>query len=160
MMISMIIFAPLWPAYTDAYARKDFEWMKQTRKKMFIVYGVTVLCCLIMVIVSPWVYQLWVGGKTHIPMLMTILVACYVVAYAWMSLNGTPVVGMGMISIETIMVCLGMLLHIPLSLFLGQFYSAYGVLLSMIIINIFYGFIFYVQVGKILSNRAKGIWLR
>ncbi len=105
------------------------------------------------------VLYLWIGDKTHIPLLMTCLVGLYVMAYSWMNLNGTLVVGMGTIKVETIIVCIGMIVHIPLSLFLGKFYSAYGVLISMILINLFYGLIFHIQVSKILKGKASGIWL-
>ena len=159
MMVCTIIFAPLWPAYTDAYTRKDFEWMRRIRQKMFSVYGVMVFACITMILLSPWFYNLWVGDKTHIPLLMTCLVGLYVMAYSWMNLNGTLVVGMGTIKVETIIVCIGMIVHIPLSLFLGKFYSAYGVLISMILINLFYGLIFHIQVSKILKGKASGIWL-
>ena len=38
MMIYTIITAPLWPAYTDAYVKKDFNWMNNIRQKMKKVY--------------------------------------------------------------------------------------------------------------------------
>lgn len=159
MMVCTIIFAPLWPAYTDAYTKKDFEWMRRIRNKMFRVYGAMIVGCIGMVLLSPWFYKLWIGDKTHVPFVMTTLVGLYVIAYSWMNLNGTLIVGMGTIKIETIIVCIGMCIHIPLSLFLGQYYSAYGVLVSMILINLFYGLVFHIQVNRILSRRAKGIWL-
>ena len=33
-MVFSIIVVPLWSAYTDAYARNDFDWIKSTLSKM------------------------------------------------------------------------------------------------------------------------------
>ena len=33
MMIYSIILSPLWPAFTDAYTKKDFNWMTLVYKK-------------------------------------------------------------------------------------------------------------------------------
>lgn len=158
MMISIMIFAPLWPAYTDAYTKGDYEWMNRIWIKMYKVYGITVVTCIIMVLVSPLVFHLWIGNRANIPFTMTCLVGIYVMAYCWMNLNGTLIVGIGKIKLDTIIVCIGMCVHIPLSFFLGHFIGAYGVVVSMILINAFYALIYHVQVRKILSGSATGIW--
>lgn len=158
MMISIMIFAPLWPAYTDAYTKGDYDWMKRIWTKMYKVYGITVITCIIMVAISPLVYHLWIGNRANIPFTMTCLVGLYVMAYCCMNLNGTLIVGIGKIKLDTIVVCIGMCVHIPLSFFLGHFIGAYGVVVSMILINSFYAFIYHVQVKKILSGTATGIW--
>lgn len=160
MMAYTIITAPLWPAYTDAYVRKDFNWMKSVRNKMMKVYLLSVLACILMVVLSKPVYHMWIHERTEVPFIMTCMVALYVIVYCWMNLNGTLVVGMGTVSLETIVVLVGMLIHIPLSIFLSKFIGAYGVISSMIIINITYAIIFNIQVNKLLSGKAKGIWAR
>lgn len=157
-MIYTIITAPLWPAYTDAYAKKDFQWMKAMREKMKRILGIAMLGCLIVTVLSPWIYQLWIGDTPLVPFVMTTLVALYVSVYCWMSLNGTLIVGMGKVLVETCIVVIGMLVHIPLSLFLGQYIGAYGVLTSLVLINFFYAVILNVQVDKLLNMTAKGIW--
>ena len=160
MMAYTIITSPLWPAYTDAYVRKDFEWMKKTRSRMIRIYLLSALACVFLVAVSGPVYRVWIQGKAEVPFLMTCIVAVYVIVYCWMNLNGTLVVGMGTVKVETIVVIIGMLLHIPLSLFLSRYIGVYGVLASMVLINLVYGIVFNHQVTSILSGRARGIWLK
>ena len=160
MMLYTIITAPLWPAYTDAYVRKDFDWMRDMRKKMNKILGLSVIGCVFLIIMSKPVYHIWIGDEVYIPLQMTIMVAVYVVAYCWMTLNGTLIVGMGVVKLETIMVVLGMFMHIFLALFLGKLWGAYGVIASMIIVNLMYAVVFNIQVNKILHNSAKGIWLK
>lgn len=160
MMVYTIITAPLWPAYTDAYVKKDFAWMRSVRNKMTKVFLLSAFACVVMLLVSGDVYRIWIGNKAVIPWEMTALVALYVIVYCWMNLNATILVGMGIVKIETILVVAGMVIHIPLSLFLSKYLGAYGVLISMIAINLMYAVVFNIQVVKVLGQKAKGIWLQ
>lgn len=158
MMLFTIIMGPLWPAYTDAYTKKDFDWMRRTKNKMNKVLLFSVIGCAALVLVSKPFYKIWIGSRAEISLLMTLLVALYVMAYCWNQLNGILLVGMGKIKLETIWVLIGMIVHIPLSLFLGRIIGAYGVILSMITVNMFYALMFDIQVRMILNKTAKGIW--
>ena len=159
MMAYTIITAPLWPAYTDAYTKKDYTWMKNTRSRMTKVMFLSFFVCSLMMLVSQPVYRLWLNGEVNVPIVMTILVGLYVMVYCWMNLNGTIIVGIGAVKIETVAVLIGMIVHIPLSFLLGRFIGGYGVIVSMILINVAYAVLFNVQANKILSLKAKGIWL-
>lgn len=57
MMIYTLITAPLWPAYTDAYARKDFDWMKQMRSKMQKILILSIFACVLIVLASSPIYH-------------------------------------------------------------------------------------------------------
>jgi O-antigen/teichoic acid export membrane protein len=111
MMAYTIITTPLWPAYTDAYTRGDYDWMIKTRNKMKTILLLSILGCFILVVLSQPIYHIWIGNKVNIPYTMTLLVALYVSAYCWMNFNGTLVVGIGKIQVETIIVIFGMLSH-------------------------------------------------
>lgn len=158
MMIYTMITAPLWPAYTDAYARSDYGWMKNMRKKMTKILLLSMGMCLILTLMSPFIYKIWVGNSVEVPFVMTATVCLYVMAYCWMQLNGTLLVGMGKIQLETILAIVGMCLHIPLSYVLSSYIGVYGVITSMILINIMYAVIEQIQTNKILDNTAIGIW--
>lgn len=158
MMIYTIITAPLWPAYTDAYTRGDFDWMRAMRKKMHKILLLSICGCIVIMLCSPIIYDVWIGDKVDVPFLMTALVALYVSVYCWMNLNSTLVVGMSKLKLETYLVLIGMFVHIPLSLLLGNYIGAYGVLASLITINLLYAIIMNIQVKKLLDKSAVGIW--
>lgn len=159
MMMFTIITSPLWPAYTDAYAKNDYKWMISMRLKMQKVFIGSVVLAIIMVAVSPLFYRIWVGDKANVPFMMTLVVSFYVIAYCWMNLNGTLIVGMGKLKIQTILCVGGMLLHIPASLLLSKIFGAYGVLISLSAITFVYAIVVNVQVNKILSRTATGLWM-
>ena len=158
MMLFNIITAPLWPAYTDAYTKGDYDWMKNTRKKMSKVLLLSIAACAFMVAVSPLFYKVWIGDRADVPFTMTVTVAIYVAIFCWANLNGTIIVGMSKITLNTYMVWIGMFGHIPLSLFLSSKIGAYGVLVSMILINTLYAIVFHIQTNMLLNREAKGIW--
>ena len=160
MMAYLIIVAPLWPAYSDAYVRQDFDWMRRMRNKMAKILLLSITAIAGMVVISPFVYHICIGDKAEVPFIMTCLVGIYVSMYCFMNLNGYLLSGMGKIQLSTIMSCGGMILHIPLSLFLSRYIGAYGVISSMIFITFVYAVVFHIQVNKILSNTARGIWLQ
>lgn len=160
MMVYCIITSPLWPAYTDAYFKKDFQWMKNIRAKMTKILLVSIVMCVLMMFVSNFVYKIWVGENVVIPKMMTFLVGIYVMIYCWVNLNATIIAGIGVMKLNTYILIFGMFAHIPLSLFLSKFIGVYGVLLSMIMINLIYGAVYNIQVNKILNKTATGIWIK
>lgn len=160
MMIYTIILSPLWPAFTDAYAKKDFTWMKNIYRKMIKLYIASAVVLMFMALISPFVYHLWIGEKANIPLLMTCCVAIYMMIHSWDALQVQLINGIGTIKLQTYVTLIGLVLHIPLSLCLGQYIGAIGVVISMIIINIIYSSFFTIQISKLLNKKAKGIWIK
>lgn len=160
MMAYTIILSPLWPAFTDAYTKRDFGWMNSVYRKMTKVYLLSVVIMIIMVAVSPIAYKLWIGDKANIPFLMTALVAVYMMINNWDSLQVNLINGIGTIKLQLYVTLIGLVLHIPLSLFLGRYIGAYGVISSMIFINIIYSVFFTIQINKILKQKASGVWIK
>lgn len=160
LMLYNIILAPLWSAFTDAYTRKDYTWMNGIYKKMIWAYGVSVVGILLMVVVSPIVYRIWIGEKAVVPFVMTIIVAIYIIINLWDSLQVVILNGIGAVKLQSFVTLLGLVCHVPLSLLLGHYIAGYGVILSMTVISVVYLSFFTLQVRKILKNRASGIWIK
>lgn len=158
MMAFTIISAPLWPAYTDAYAKSDLAWMKKMKSKLDLLFYFVIVAVILIVLFSQLLYWIWIGDKVEIPYMMTSLVAIYVLAYCRMNINGTLIVGMGKLEVQTYLCIIGMILHIPLSFFLSSYWGVYGVLISLIFFNLLYAVIMNLQVSMLLNRTAKGIW--
>lgn len=162
MMVYNIILTPLWPAFTDAYTKGDFIWMKKVYGKFCTAYILSAVALVLMCIVSPLLYHLWIGDKAEIPMSMTICVCIYMLIHNWDSLQVNMINGVGAIKLQTYVTLIGLVLHIPLSVFLGRYFTlgALGVVLSMVAINCIYSIFFTIQINKILNRKAEGIWLK
>lgn len=160
MMILTIMMAPLWPAFTEAYTKQDYTWMKNVYNKMCKLWGVLAIAVILMIVVSPVVYKLWIGNKASIPLMMTVLIGIYTIIHSWDAIQINMINGIGTIKLQTLITLLGLMAHIPLSLFLGRYIGCYGVIISMIVINIIYSTIFTIQISKILNKTASGLWLK
>ena len=162
MMLFTIVLTPLWPAFTDAYTKNDYKWMVNVYRKMskFCLLSIGLMVCMLMV--SPWFYKIWIGDKAIIPFTMTLAVCIYMMLYNWNSLHIHIINGIGAISIQTYISMFGMCIHIPLAFYLGKHtgMGSLGVVMSMIIINVVYCFLYTIQVNKILRQKAAGIWLK
>lgn len=156
----MIILNPLWPAYTDAYTKKDYKWMANIYKKMINVFGLLCIMVVLITIASPILYQIWVGDKVSIPFFLTVSISIYTLISCWNSLQIMLINGVGTLKLQTYVILVGLFFHIPLSLFLGQYISFIGVIASMCIINMIYAIFFTTQIRKIINQTAKGIWLQ
>ena len=159
-MIFSIMLNPLWPAFTEAYTKKDFLWMNQMYQKMVKVYFLFALLTTLMVIASPLVYKIWVGDKVYVPWTVTITLGLYMIINSWDTLQVSLINGIGTIALQMRVVLIGLFFHIPLAFYLGKLFGICGVILSMIVINIIYATCFTTQIRKILSRKAEGIWLK
>lgn len=159
-MLFNIILTPLWPAFTDAYTLKDYEWMRNIYKKMCYVYISVVFGILFLVIVSPYVYSLWIGDSVNVSASMTITIALFIIINSWDSLQVIMINGVGAVKLQTFVVLIGLLFHIPLAFFFGSKIGARGVILSMICINTIYAIIFTTQINKIINKKAYGLWIK
>ena len=61
---------PVWVAVTDAVAKKDFDWILNMKKKYLRVLFLFVITGVFMLIVSNYVYDIWVGDKVSIPFVL------------------------------------------------------------------------------------------
>ena len=71
-------------------------------------------------------------------------------------LHATPLTGK--VTLQSYIILIGLVFHIPLSLFLGQYIGVLGVVASMSVINLIYACVFTVQIRRILNRTAIGIW--
>ena len=161
MMVFMIVLQPLWPAVTDAYTKGDFAWMKRVYRKMSLLYLLSSLAIVLLLLVSPLVYKVWIGGKAEVPFIMTAVVAIYVIVHTWDSLQVYIINGTGHIKLQVYVTLFGLIAHVPMSLLFGKYLGlgGLGVVLSMIVVNIVYASCFTLQINKLLNNTAKGIWI-
>lgn len=157
-MFFSIMLGPLWPAFTDAYTKRDLTWMKRAYKTMGKVFALIAVGVVCMMALSGFVYQVWIGEKAYVPLAMTLAVGVYTIIHMWDTLQVMLINGTGCVKLQSFITIVGLVLHIPLSIFLGKYIGALGVVCSMTIINIIYATVFTIQIRKIIANKARNIW--
>lgn len=159
-MILAIIAAPYWSSITDAYNRNDFEWTKKAMKNFQRMTILFILLIVIMVLMSDFVYHLWIGNKVSIPFSFTLFMALFFVCSIFvtpytMFLNGT-----GKVKLQAIQGMTAAIINIPLSIFFIKYTSlgSSGVILATVICFIPSVILSPIQYFKIINNNAKNIW--
>jgi len=155
-----IISIPCWSAYTEAYHKQDYEWIKQITSKLVRIWGAFLLVCILMLITSKHFYYLWVGDSVHIPFQLSAVMALYVCTAAFSSIFVTFVNGVGKIRLQLIFSIGAGITNIPLSIFFAKTLElgSLGVILATIICLSYGPFVSYFQYKKIINHTATGIW--
>ena len=159
-MLFSLLSAPLWSAATDAYIKNDIIWIKQGMKTIQRINLLFLLVIIIMVVCSNWVYLLWIGKSVTIPFIMSALMGLYTFILLYSLSYSYFLNGMGKLRIQTINIICVAILFYPICLFFANLYGTIGILLGMCITNISGALLNKVQLQKIVSNKAKGIWLK
>lgn len=153
-----IISAPLWSATTDAYMRKDWQWIRHTTRKMRKVMAATTALLLAMAAIAHPVYTLWVGSEVEIPSAMSVAMMAYMVVVIYGTCYSNFICGIGKIRLLTIITIAEALMYIPLAVWLSQRYGVIGIVIALILVNLVSAIINHVQFSKLCNNTAKSIW--
>lgn len=157
-MLCNIIIAPMWSATTDAYARGDIDWISRTQRKMIRLLFVTFVILLLMVCVSPIMYNLWIGEKVSIHWSITVLMALYNFIIMWSVAYSYFLNGMGKLKLQAINTVAVAICFYPLCRFLGSMYLVPGILMGMCLVNLSGAVLNTIQFKLVVSRKAVGIW--
>lgn len=158
MMATSMMVDPFWSAFTDAYAIKDYGWMQRSYSKLLRAYVWAFLLVIALAAVYPIAFKIWLGDKVEIHLMMIIIVSIYVLVMIWQSIHSALINGMGTIRLSVISSIVIAIINIPLALFLGNIFGAQGVVMSVGGLNLAVSWLNFIQVRKLIYNKAKGIW--
>lgn len=157
-VVFSVICMPFWNATTDAYTRGDMKWIKDADRKMNYMMAAIALLMIMMVVVSPLVYEVWIGDASHVPFGMTVMMAIYTflmvlsMRYAYF-LNGVGALRLQMyMTIMTVIFIPSAWLVSKLTHDILWFMAVMCFCITpSIVVNM-------LQFKKILSGKAKGLW--
>ncbi len=135
-MIWGILTTPIWAAVTDAVAREDFQWIKNTMRKYQHAFMLFVILGIVMLLVSQWVYDLWVGNAVDIPFTLSLWVMLYNFVLMFGSIYVLILNGSGQLKIQTYASLISPVIFL-LSFFLLKHngVGVYSILISAIMAN-------------------------
>lgn len=155
----IIIITPFWSAYAEANVNGDYQWMKNTTKKLIKIVSIIALCGIIMVLISPYFYKIWLNGSVNVPFIITVLVFIYHIANIWSTLWTQILCGLGKIKLQSIMSTLCCLSYLPMAIYGCKNWGLIGLLTASIIsFVLFTSWFGIIQVRKLTNRTATGIW--
>jgi O-antigen/teichoic acid export membrane protein len=155
-----IVTTPFWTAYTDAYHKQDFDWIRRITKKLAMFWVILAFGVIAMLLFADTFYGIWIGNKIKIPFLLSATMACWVLISSWTSLFGNFLSGVGKIRLSLYHSFAMIIINIPLSIFLAKYLNlgSAGVIIGTCICVLPQVFLHPIQYKKIITNTAKGIW--
>lgn len=159
-MLSSIVMAPMWPAFTEAQAKGDFEWIKLTINRLLKFCVIIFIVGVLMLIFSESAYKIWVGPDIIISFKLSIILLLFTVVNAYRTIFCYYLNGIGKINMQLYEILGAGLLNIPLGIYMGKIWGIEGVVGATTILCIVCGIIETVQYKMLVNNKAKGIWNR
>ena len=155
-----IILTPYWSAFTDAFTKKEFNWIQDEVRKLLKIWSLLIIVVLVMVAVSNHVYDIWIGEVVKVPFVLSALMGLFVIIFTLNSLVAGFIGGSGKIQLRMYILIFAGALNIPLSIFLAKYLQMgiAGVICATNICFLIDAIVCYVQYQKLVSNSANGIW--
>lgn len=159
-VVFFIIIAPFTAAFTDAYYKKDFDWIRRIVKKLIRVWIYTSLCGIILLLISPFIFKIWISDKVQIPFLLSICIVIYFILLTWNAIFTAFLNGAGKIRLQLIASIGEAIIFIPLAyLFAVKLdFGISGIVIASSIPLFIGSFWLMIQYNKLINLTAQGIW--
>ncbi|MCF6204598.1 MAG: oligosaccharide flippase family protein [Methylococcaceae bacterium] len=160
-VLHSLIVMPLWPAYSDAYKRKDFNWIRNQLKKQLLIAICLFFGAGILAIIGPWVVKFWMGDTVKIKGILYFLFFIFIIFSVWVNVFAIFISGTGFLYFS---VCVNIFIavtNVPLSIFLVNyvFHGIEGVIIATLC-SMSLGLFFAPYQVKMILNNKEGIWMR
>lgn len=157
-----IVLMPVWSAVTEAYAKKDNEWVKRLIRKLVHLWFLFSFLIIIMLLISKKFFVIWLGNAIQIPMTLSFCLAIFFIAFNWTMLFIYFLNGVGNILLQLYIGVIDCILFIPLSLALAKLFGSgvLGVVVALTILTSLNAIWTPIQYLKIINNRAAGLWAK
>lgn len=159
--VFIIIISPLWSAATDAYIKKEYNWIRNSVKKYTILLLIMSCVGVVMLVISATIYNLWIGKDAAT---ITFALSFWCLIFIIISMFGSIFVnilnGIGAIKIQFFSSLITPILYIFLCYFLIDQLKMgiYSVFIAAILSNVNAFIIAPMQYVKVFIQNKRGIW--
>lgn len=119
-MLISLITAPILPLVTQAFARRDFTWIRSMLRKLNIVSLILVGGTGLMIVLSPIIYKIWIGDKVIIPFGLSLVIGIYTMLSIMVTPYSTFLNGTGRIRLLVILAPVGIATFIGFSILFSR----------------------------------------
>ncbi len=115
-----LILAPLWPAYTDAYHKKDFRWIRKTLRNQLKIFLILVLFTILMTAIAPKIITLWIGTSLNVDDKLYLFMGLFIIISVWSNVFAYFVNAIGALRVQTITAVISGISNVPLSIYFAK----------------------------------------
>ena len=160
-MFNNMLLTPLVAAVTDAFIKKDTSWIKHSYSKINKYCVLLSIASLIQLLVSPFMFHLWVGDKIIVPWSLSIVMTVFFICNIWSSPYQNFLTGVGKMNVMVIASFVKMIVFIPFAIVLIKLWGTVGLVVTILLVNTLPNMLLgMTQYSLIINNKARGIWNR
>ncbi|WP_298878392.1 hypothetical protein [uncultured Polaribacter sp.] len=156
-VIFTVVLASSWSLYSEAFTKKDYNWIKRNLKKMnFYFLGILIFGILILIFIEQ-ILVFWIGkGVVEIPKGLALANMIYTFIFCFTNIYMFFINASNKINVQMYLYILGAIINIPLSFYLVNLLgTSTGVILSTIICFLPLLVIMPIQSKKIIDRLEK-----
>lgn len=127
-----------------------------------VIWKLLTVSGIVLLILSPWLYKIWIGGDVEVPFVLSLLVFLYFSLHCYGGVFNIFINGTGKIRLQMVALGAVALIYVPLALLFVKVFN-FGISslpLALIISNFYSLFVARIQYKRLIKGTAKGIWNR
>jgi O-antigen/teichoic acid export membrane protein len=130
-MLQVIALPALWPAYADAFSRRDLTWIRKTYRYNLVVSMVsTAVFASILLVVGQRFIALWAGPAAVPSFSLVAAMACWTLVSSLSWSEGTLLGAAGRVKGQAIYSAFGAIVNLAASIWLGRLFGLTGIILG------------------------------
>lgn len=159
-LINGIVTLTYWSPFTEAYVKKEFDWIRSSVKRLEYISLFLVAMLIISSLVADHAIRLWVGDEIFVPDPLKISLTVFVI----IQLLAAPFIifvnGTSKVRIQLYTAILAIVITIPLALLFAKVFDfgPASVVLAMICSTLPTSILCRIQYHKLVNENATGIW--
>lgn len=158
-MLYMIMLTPFLTAFTEAYTKKDFEWINKTMKMLNVVWIIVFIITIVLTLFYRLFFNIWVNGEVMPSWNLIIFLGILGVFETYSATYTLFLNGIGIIKLQFYTLLISALLFIPLVLFFNNYgFGLASLVYPSIMFTLLSSILFRIQYQKIMTHKAIGIW--
>lgn len=162
-VISGIIFSPLWSAFRDAFIKKDYEWMRKVMVRNYFLYFFFVAISLVLIFLGNPILKLWISEKIFVSTNVLVLTSVFCLLVIWQSFHAYILNSMNKLKIQIYSFSIGLFIGIPTSIKLSSSMGTEGILIGSIIalsiFSLFAPYVIYKELKKLKLLKSSSLRL-
>lgn len=153
--ISVIAQDPFWALYTDAYQKKEYQWIKQTLKRLNLLFVLFIGLITGLYFLSETIISFWIRKELLIPKNLLLFMSLFVLIRVYGIIYMNFLNSIGKVKIQMWLYILGAILNIPLSIYFVKHcnFGSSGVILGTVLSIISLSIILPIQSYYILNQK-------
>ena len=157
-MVFAIILTPFWSAFTDAYTKNDYKWMREALRRLKKIWLMIIPVVLIMLLLSSFAYRVWIGNAVVIPFSVSLFSTLYVILFSRFNLFIFLINGIGKVQLQLYTNIIISVIFIPTAIYLGKWFGLEGIIAANIAVALTHAILSNIQVNKLINGTARGVW--